>query len=368
LYESHNPGALRYIVINEHFKRFFDQREPHDYGGVQVDALSFLMFFLIWGSPWSFVLPQVVAFGAQRSALRAPRAEHTPFQDSVLLILLAAAVPVLFFLAIPSRLIYYSIPALPAFALLCGAFWSAPNLWAAWQRKLAVGVFALAGIVICAAAWFVPPMLKGVPDLEVSPTLVQAIPAEALVIGTVLLAAGVALHLRKARTALALLVLLVGSLEVFNIGKFSDFDAISSSKKLVQALAPQVGDNCIWISEGSEEVGAAAGTAFYLRLATHNPEAFVWILDANDPHRPPPVYPGKKLKFFIDQAQLDALWNGSKPAVFITDFKRTDWASDKPHLPSQDAQRITVEGAGHRHVYVNLAAAKRVAATKASVK
>jgi hypothetical protein len=177
----------------------------------------------------------------------------------------------------------------------------------------------------------------------------------------------VALYLRWPRVALAALVLLVGSLDVFNIGKFADFDAISSSKKMVQALVPKVGDDCIWISEGSEEVGAAAGTAFYLRLATHNPEAFVWILDSHDPHRPPPVYPGPPLKFFINQAQLDTLWSGDKPAVYVTDFKRTDWDADKPHLPSKDLQRIPVDGSGHRRVYANLAAAKRWAATKASV-
>src|SRR6185436_9357996 len=62
LAESHNPSYLKYLIVNEHFKRAVDVREPHDYGGVQVGAAVFVMYTLIWCAPWSFLLPQTAAF------------------------------------------------------------------------------------------------------------------------------------------------------------------------------------------------------------------------------------------------------------------------------------------------------------------
>jgi hypothetical protein len=128
---------------------------------------------------------------------------------------------------------------------------------------------------------------------------------------------------------------------------------------MVEAIAPALGGDCLWISEGSEEVGAAAGTAFYLRLNTPNKTAQVLIM-GDDPKRPPPIYPGPPLNFFIDHKQLDELWVSGKPCVFVTDFKRIDWESDKPHLPATDTHLVPLTIAGHRKVYANTTALKRL--------
>ena len=117
LFNTHNPGALWYIVYNEHFKRAFDQREPHDYGDVQVSPALFVLFALIWGTPWSLFLPQIGGFTFQNAKRTDKETPPTSTQNAVLLLALGATVPVLFFVPISSRLIYYSLPAVPSFAI-----------------------------------------------------------------------------------------------------------------------------------------------------------------------------------------------------------------------------------------------------------
>ena len=118
----------------------------------------------------------------------------------------------------------------------------------------------------------------------------------------------------------------------------------------------------IWISEGSDEVGSSAGTAFYLRQSTGNNEAFVLIM-SEDSRRPVPAYPGKPLKFFIDQKLLDELWESQSPVVYFTDFKRTNWELDKPTLPSNHPREVPIKVAGNRRVYANAEAWKRLTAS-----
>src|SRR5579862_2044253 len=295
LYEKHNPGALNYIIVNEHFKRALDTREPHDYGRVQVTVAAFLMFTAIWTSPWCLFLPQVATFSIANAFKR--NGERTTVNDAILLLVLGAVLPILFFLPFPSRLIYYALPCVPPTIILCSGFWSAPDSWRGWKLNLAAGSVALLGLAAAAMTFFLPKILSEVPELQQTPALQRVIPIEAVVVGTVLLVCGLLIFLKKSRAALAGLVLLMSGLELFNVHEFATFDSITSSKKMVKELAPKVGDDCVWISEGSDEVGAAGGTAFYLRQYTNDKAAQVLIMD-EDPSRPPPKYPGPPLHFF----------------------------------------------------------------------
>lgn len=357
--EAHNPGALKYLIVNEHFKRAVDTREPHDYGGVQVGAALFLMYALIWCTPWSFVLPQSASFAFANSRKQASDADRKHVSDAMLLLSLGALLPVLFFLLFPSRLIYYSILCVPAFAILCAGFWSAPEHWSGWKRPLAAGVIGLVGLSALGSVAFLPRILGAVPELENQPALLRAIPIEAVLVGAVFTLCALLIHFRKEQAALIGLALFMGALEVFNVGEFANFDAITSSKRMVEKLAPAVGSDCIWISEGSDEVGSSAGTAFYLRQNTANKDATVLIM-SEDPKRPEPVYPGPRLKFFIDQKRLDEIWESPAAVLYITDFKRTDWIHDKPTLPSNHPREVPISVAGHRRVYANTEAWKRL--------
>ncbi len=357
LFESHNPGAIKYIVINEHFKRLLDQREPHDYGDVQVSPVLFFLFALIWATPWSLFLPQIGSFSFRNAFAKSDDAVDSSHKNAVLLLLLGATVPVGFFLPIPSRLIYYSLPAIPSFAILCAGFWNESDRWCKTHRNMAAGAMALVSVAAFAAIRFLPPILTDIPDLKITPDLLKAIPLETASIGVTMAAVAYLLYSRKDPLALIVLVGLMAALAVFNVSEFANFDAITSSKKMVKELAPVVGDDCVWISEGSDEVGASAGTAFYIRQYTTKKDARVLILNDN-PKRPEPAYPGAPLIFFINKTQLDELWDRNVPTLYVTDFKRTDWDADKPTLPSKNLHDLGLkaEVSGHRRVYANPAA------------
>ncbi len=108
-------GWFWFYIINEHFMRFRGLRIPHDYGQVPV-PLFWLMFFL-WLMPWTAFLPaaltQYARFWKDRSL------ETSRRKQSALTLLLWSGM-VLFFFTLSSRQEYYSLPALPALALMAG--------------------------------------------------------------------------------------------------------------------------------------------------------------------------------------------------------------------------------------------------------
>lgn len=112
------PGArgwFWFYVINEHVMRFFGKRIPHDYG--QLSIPLFLAMGVLWLAPWAAFLPAAIT-----DAMRTLKARH--FAGDVrsrsgLLLMLWAGLVYAFF-CVSSRQEYYSLPALPALALLTG--------------------------------------------------------------------------------------------------------------------------------------------------------------------------------------------------------------------------------------------------------
>ncbi len=116
-----NPaiGAARgwfwFYIVNEHFMRFLGKRIPHDYG--QVPLLAFWALAAFWLAPWAAFLP-----GAIHQAFRTlrHRASFTQKDRETSLILSIWVLLVLGFFSLSSRQEYYSLPAIPALALLTG--------------------------------------------------------------------------------------------------------------------------------------------------------------------------------------------------------------------------------------------------------
>jgi 4-amino-4-deoxy-L-arabinose transferase-like glycosyltransferase len=108
-------GWAWFYLYNEHIARFLSKRIPHDYG--QTPVWLFWLLALIWVAPWSAFLPASARlfFPQLRRRLAASRQEH----EAALALTLWAAV-VLGFFTLSARQEYYSIPALPALALLAG--------------------------------------------------------------------------------------------------------------------------------------------------------------------------------------------------------------------------------------------------------
>jgi len=110
---AQNPGFLWDYVVNQHLLFFFDKKLPRD---SIPDSLGFFWgSFFVRGLPWSLLLP-----GALIHAWF--RAQPVRRQDTTQILPIVWLTTVLgFFSLAVSRLEHYSLPALPAMALLVGS-------------------------------------------------------------------------------------------------------------------------------------------------------------------------------------------------------------------------------------------------------
>src|SRR5882762_114138 len=120
-------GFLWFYFVNEHFLRYLNKRVPRDYDTVPL--MIFWGLLLLWLLPWIAFLPQAlkkvpVRWRDLRSVLNA--------RQSANLLFLLWAIVILLFFSFSSRQEYYTIPALPALALLVGG-------WLAQESDSVVG-------------------------------------------------------------------------------------------------------------------------------------------------------------------------------------------------------------------------------------
>lgn len=113
LMELQNPGFLHYHIFNEQISRFMGQRVPPD---IKPFSLAgFWLFTVVWLMPWTPFLPAGLLTIRPRRWL-SPAPEDAPG----LLLLVWSGIILLFFSLSSSRIEYYSLPALPALALIIG--------------------------------------------------------------------------------------------------------------------------------------------------------------------------------------------------------------------------------------------------------
>ena len=353
------PGTVKYMLWSEHYDRMLDQRWPPDYSVVKVNWWKYLGITMVWLMPWGLLLPQVFRFCRTQNPLPADGPERRR-ADAVLLLAIAAALPVVLFLPMPARLIYYSLPCVLPFVMLAAGWWTSSQEPEQRKNRWIAGIsFATLGAGLVVVHFFLAHWLKNIPDIAGAKGMLKLIPEIALLIGVALLAGGVILNLRKTALSLAIIGVFLGAADLVCVQGFANYDPVLSSKKLVGSIFDKVGGDCIWVSEGSKEIGASAGIAFYLGRDADGHTRNVFIMK-DDTRRPPPVFPGPPLTYLIDHARLESMWNGDKPVLFITDFQRSDWLGDYPRLPSDIAGCIATPECGNRRIYANKAAWKRL--------
>ena len=143
-----NPGFFWFYFINEHVLRFLGKRYPMDYGMVPLGA--FWLLHMVWLFPWSIYLVTLCRPARIKFAMR----EH----GSNLVLLLVWAFTILLFFSFSSRLEYYSLPALPALALLAGMQcerswekgWKLPGRALATVGILVGVIFVIVGVFVTA--------------------------------------------------------------------------------------------------------------------------------------------------------------------------------------------------------------------------
>jgi 4-amino-4-deoxy-L-arabinose transferase-like glycosyltransferase len=154
LAELRNPaqgnvhGFLWFYFVNEHFLRFLNKRVPRDYDTVPL--LLFWALLVLWLIPWTVFLPQSLQEVPRR--WRDFREQMTRRQRSYLLFFLWTIVIVGFF-SLSTRQEYYTIPAIPAMALLVGGWLQRERASATDSRERRAGqrssaVLLAVGVII----------------------------------------------------------------------------------------------------------------------------------------------------------------------------------------------------------------------------
>jgi len=110
-----HAGWAWFYLYNEHIARFLSRRIPHDYG--QVPIPLFWLLAAIWIFPWIAFLPGAVR--ASIAQIRTTENEQRTTRTTALTLLLWTTL-VLGFFTLSARQEYYSLPALPALALMAG--------------------------------------------------------------------------------------------------------------------------------------------------------------------------------------------------------------------------------------------------------
>jgi len=110
-------GFFWFYFVNEHFLRYLNKRVPRDYDTVPL-LISWALV-LIWMVPWFVFLPQAL----KNVRVRRHRSiSDQTAQSSPNLLFLLWALVILIFFSFSTRQEYYTIPALPALALIIGGW------------------------------------------------------------------------------------------------------------------------------------------------------------------------------------------------------------------------------------------------------
>ncbi len=417
--ERANPGFVQYFLFNENVKRALDTRWPPDYNISKISAWGYLLVSAMWCLPWVLLLPPALrgVFREWRRGLasQASPAEHQR-TDALTLLGVLAALPLLLFLPLSSRLYYYSIPAVPPLAIAAGHWWSV-----AWQGKsesarIWIGwAMTGLGIAITTGLFWLPSRVIGFfPELANTQGVQTIVTVQLIGLGVGFIGSGTFLLKKRLAIALVLLWFGFGTTWACVVQGFKTVQDFRSSKTLVLEANAHLKANTTWIFEGSRELGAAGAMSFYLNPSgiplrplpkdlvqqaqtkikssqklentdiliiyvdskgkalmppattedwIHTPggKAYqtLYVLSDGGTNRHPPSFPGTKPKMMITKAQMQQFWNSTGPVVFVTDFLRNPQDPNDPltlNLPKDSGQPLLE--IGPRKLYGNAIARK----------
>jgi 4-amino-4-deoxy-L-arabinose transferase-like glycosyltransferase len=115
-------GFAWFYFVNEHFLRYLNKRVPRDYDTVPL--LVFWALLLVWLLPWSVFLPQATRDALVRWRERPCAADR---RRRAGLLFLVWGVVIVGFFSFSTRQEYYSLPPVPAIALLIAGWLQQEN-------------------------------------------------------------------------------------------------------------------------------------------------------------------------------------------------------------------------------------------------
>ncbi|MGQ9689125.1 MAG: ArnT family glycosyltransferase [Desulfobaccales bacterium] len=295
LLEQAHPGFLKHHLINEQIFRFFGRRYPPDI--IAFPLGGFWLFLFIWLLPWGLLLPEALYRFWRGSAAPAAARQGR-------LLLLWAAVIMVFFSLSASRIEYYSLPALPALALILG--WRlTKSLDAPPDRSLPLALLVLACLGL--ALGVLLPYLEQLCAANrreffgMFPLLAPV--AQQVSLGVPLLAlGGAAAGWRRPRVALTAFSLLALALLWFTWKTLTVLAPLLSDQLPGEFIQRHAGPEDMVVMEAIEEFEYGSSLAFY------SGRRILMVQRQGLPQFPCPVAPQEN--YLISPEELRRLWEG----------------------------------------------------------
>lgn len=394
--EKANPGFIKYFIVNEHFYRLLDKRVPLDYEVSKISILGYLGITIIWCLPWIIFLPPIIYSNWQKikpKIFKDNLRKNQNYINAILLLVLGFLTPILVFLPISSRLIYYSLPSIPPLIILCAGFYSEKlvtkkqNFFLNIKKRQIVTnhfsyglIFTFVGIGFCLLLILLPNFNFLVIAINRRPETISFIVAIAIILILGWLIAGVEMLRFNAQISITVLAVSLAIIYLTTIIIFFNYQNIRSSKNLVRIAEQKLWlhPDTLWIFEGSREIGTAAGITYYLnqekdyfkkQIITEDSNQIptgwqegkenrvyrtVLILADSGNNRIPPQFPGEKPDYLISKQQLETYWYSDRPIVFVTDFLRNSQDSSDPFdLNLPPGLHKPLYSIGQRRIYGN---------------
>jgi 4-amino-4-deoxy-L-arabinose transferase-like glycosyltransferase len=338
-------GFLWFYFVNEQFLRYIGKRVPPGYDTVPL--LIFWGLTVLWVAPWMVFLPQSVRSVSLR--VRELRGQLNSAQRANLYFLIWALVVVGFF-TFSTRQEYYTLPAIPALALLIGV-WLAKEAStesearsgriSSWVLFAIVVLGSIVGIALLISSKVPAPgadladlLDKNPQDYDLALGHFLDLTPEALgmfrpqliaAVVSLLIGAGLNLWLRYRRKPeygnMVLAAMMIALLACVHAA-FVTFSPILSSKKLAIAIKKHYQPGDVVVIDG--QYHQASTLNFYLETPVrilHEPSGNLWY-GSKFPDAP---------RVFETQASFDQLWVSPGTAFLWTDQEIPKELAGLPH-------------------------------------
>ena len=337
-------GFLWFYFVNEQFLRYVNKRVPPGYDTVPL--LIFWGLTVLWLAPWMVFLPQSLKQIPWR--WRELRGQLTSAQRASLFCVLWALVIVGFF-SFSTRQEYYTIPAIPALALLIGGWLakeapesdSGAGRVSSWVLFVIVALGSIVGGTLLFSSR--PPLpgadladlLQKNPQqydlslghfLDLTPEALGMFrPQLIAAVVSLFVGAGANLLLRYQRKPeygnMVLAVMMVALLACVHAA-FVTFSPVLSSQQLAVAIAKHYRPGNVVVIDG--QYHEASTLNFYLRVPVqvlHQPSGNLWY-GSQFPDAP---------RVFETEASLARLWNGPATVFLWTNQESPKELDRLPH-------------------------------------
>ena len=319
-----NPGFAQYYLLDNQLLRYINGGSLIE-DDVSVTTPAFLALSLVWFLPWTFLLPAVL----RHELARLKRISSD--EGMKLLPPLWAFVILLFFSLSSSKLEHYSLPALPALALMTGGWWAerleSPPLF---RRRRLFWIVAAAALVVSAVVaargglltahelfnlmadvmgYYRALMAQGYDfPLQAKPIAgLFRMLAVALLLG--ISAVAVLLKFNRVRTAFHVLLATGAVIFILLFRLVLLLEPYHSSKSIAEAVTAQAGPEDLILHEDPLEY--SGGLAYYTGERIYIVNGRRGSLEFGS------RYPEAE-ETFIDGAGLAKLWEGERKVFLVT--------------------------------------------------